>query len=68
MMNALHQEGRYEELELKDNCIACGGTVHARFTPGSALGVCVPCHLVTPMVLFRQGEAVRGVQMPLGHA
>jgi hypothetical protein len=64
----LKYETPVRDVELAGSCIACGGAVSARFTPGSALGVCVACHLVTPMAMVREGGGVRVFQWPVGVA
>jgi hypothetical protein len=68
METDMKRETPVRDVELEGNCIACGGSVSARFTPGSALGVCVACHLVTPMAMVREGEGVRVFQWPVGAA
>ena len=62
------QEVAVHEVELNDACVCCGGPVTARFTPGTARGVCLVCHLVTPMMLVKGGEGVRVVQGPFALA
>ena len=64
MNTQLQQEPTIHEVELNDACAGCGGPITARFTPGSSRGVCLACHLVTPMMLVRSGENVRIVQAP----
>jgi hypothetical protein len=68
MNTELQQETTIHDVELRDTCACCGGLVAARFTPGSARGVCLACHLVTGMTLVRAGEGVRIVQAPGGVA
>src|SRR5512146_699110 len=68
MNTELQQEATVHDLELSDACACCGGPVHARFTPGSARGVCVSCRLVTSMALVKSDEGIRIVQAPAGSA
>ncbi len=68
MNTELQQETTVHEIEVSDACAGCGGAVLARFTPGSARGVCLACHLVTGLTLVRAGEGVRIVQAPAGQA
>ncbi len=51
------------EVELPDACVACGGSIAARFTSGSARGVCLACHLITALRVARSGEGLQ-----VGHA
>jgi hypothetical protein len=68
MNTELHRETAVHDLELPSACVCCGGSVDARFTPGSGRGVCLACHLVTPMMLVRSPEGIRIVQAPAGVA
>ena len=68
METNLKQEMPVRDVELAGTCIACGGVVGARFTPASALGVCIACHLVTQMAMVREGAGVRVFQWPVGSA
>jgi hypothetical protein len=51
------------EIELPDACVACGGSIAARFMSGSARGVCLRCHLITALRVARTEEG-----MQVGHA
>ncbi len=64
METDLKRETPVRDVELEGTCIACGGAVSARFRPGSAVGVCLACHLVTPMAMVRAGQGVRVFQWP----
>ncbi len=64
-MNAQrHPEATTRDLTLGEACACCGGPIEARFAPGSARGVCLTCHLVSPMVLLRSEAGVAVVQAP----
>ncbi|OFX24036.1 MAG: hypothetical protein A2V77_08700 [Anaeromyxobacter sp. RBG_16_69_14] len=64
MNTELQQETPHEiEVELPDACVACGGSIAARFMTGSARGVCLRCHLITALRVARTDEG-----MQVGHA
>ena len=68
MNTELQQDTTVHDVEIPETCAGCGGTVAARFTPGTARGVCLACHLLTGMQLVRAGQGVRLVQSPVGLA
>ncbi len=68
MNTELHTEETIHEFELPHACIGCGGPVDARFTPGGGRGVCLACHILTPMAVIRTAEGVKIVQAPVGAA
>lgn len=68
METHLDREAPVRDVELEATCIGCGGAVSARLAPGTARGVCLVCHLVTPMAMVRVPDGVRVVQWPVGMA
>jgi hypothetical protein len=69
MMNQeLHQETRFHELDLPDACMACGGALAARFTPGAAHAVCRACRRIFTMTVARTDDGLQIVQLPGGSA
>jgi hypothetical protein len=65
----LHQvAGLNNEVELPAACVACDGPIVVRFTPGSAVGVCLACRRLAPMTVARSAEGLRVVQLPGGLA
>ncbi len=64
-----HQETTpHHDLELKDACAGCGGVLAVRIAPGSGRGVCLACHLLTPMTVVRSGDGLMIAQAPLAVA
>jgi hypothetical protein len=62
MQSELQREAPVRDIALQSTCFGCGGVVNARITPGSVRGVCLACHLVTPMTMVQTPEGVRVVQ------
>jgi len=68
MNTELQQETMVHDVELPNACVACGGPLAARFTPGSARGVCLACHVISAMTVSRAGDGLQIVQEPGGEA
>jgi hypothetical protein len=68
MNQQLAQENSYHDLEIPEACMACGGALATRFTPGRAHAVCRTCRRISSMTLARSGEGVQIVQVPGGLA
>jgi hypothetical protein len=68
MNTELQKETMSHEVELPDACAVCDGPITVRFTPTSARGVCLACHLVTALTMARAGEGVRISHLPGGNA
>jgi hypothetical protein len=64
----LQQEAIPHDVQLTGACAGCGGAITARFSPGTARGVCLACRAMTGLLLVSAGEGVRVVQAPVGLA
>jgi hypothetical protein len=55
-----HEEEKRADFTLPSGCIACGGDLEIRLTPGNAYGYCAACHTLSkPHVeLSREGFRV----------
>ena len=68
MSQELHQETRFHDIELPAACLGCGGPIAARFTLGSAHGVCLACRRISTMGVERSEEGLRVLQTAGGEA
>jgi hypothetical protein len=69
MMNQELQQGpTYQELELPEACIGCGGPLAARFTADHAAGVCLACRRIAALSVSRAAGGINVVQLPGGEA
>ena len=68
MNQEIQPETMLREIQLPEACLGCGGPVAARFTPGSARGVCLRCRAFTAMAVERHAGGFHLVQMPGGYA
>jgi hypothetical protein len=68
MNQELQQDTAIREIELPDACLGCGGPVSARFTAGSARGVCFRCRAFSAMAVERRAGGMHLFQLPAGHA
>ena len=64
----LHPEARFHEIVLPHACTTCGGPIAARFTPESAVGVCLACIRIVEMEVDRTADGVRVAEVPGGLA
>ena len=64
----LQRETTFHDIELPAACLTCGGPISARFTPGSARGVCLACHALVAMAVARDGDGLRVVSLPAAAA
>ncbi len=68
MNTELQRETSFHDVELPSACLSCGGPISARFTPGSARGVCLVCHALVAMAVARAEDGVRVVSLPAASA
>jgi hypothetical protein len=69
MMNQqITQETSYHDLEIPEACMACGGALAMRFTPGRAHAVCRACRRISSMTLAHSRDGLQIVQVPGGLA
>jgi hypothetical protein len=68
MNQELQQDAPIRDIELPDACLGCGGPITARFTAGSARGVCFQCRIFSAMAVQWRAGGMQLLQLPAGHA
>jgi hypothetical protein len=55
---------RFYDMEVPRGCASCGGPLAGRFGPQSAVGVCLHCRIVTPLLVSTTDDGIHVAQMP----